>query len=55
MSKSIGQAEFNFEEVDLSVLEHKLQDANKANKHVFLWDKTGQVPVYHEGTVVEFT
>lgn len=55
MSKKIEQAEFNFEEVDLAALHDKFQDANKANKHVFLWDKTGQVPVYHEGPVVEFT
>ena len=39
----------------MSHLSEKLEEANRREQHVFLWDKTGQVPCYFEGTVVDFT
>ena len=41
----------------LAGLEHRLDQARNLGKHLFIWDKTGQVPSYFEdfGKHHEFT
>ena len=47
--------EIDFAETELDTLPRELEEARVAGQHVFIWDKTGVVPLYFDGKAVDFT
>ena len=45
----------NFENGCLDQLSDLVNQARKERKHVFLWDRTGLVPLFFDGMVGDFT